>query len=93
VVVAHETVHSIYKSEEPGVLRKLDYKNAYDRVNIDFLMEILRLRGFGERWIGWIKQIVCGGFVSVGVNGGGDSSPFKIGKGLRQGGPSVPHSF
>jgi hypothetical protein len=80
VVVAHEIVHSIYKSEEPGVLRKLDYKNAYDGVNIDFLMEILRLRGFGERWIGWIKQIVCGGFVSVGVNGGGTVVLLRLGK-------------
>jgi hypothetical protein len=51
VVVAHELVHSIHKAKDPGVVIKLDYEKTYDRVNIDFLLEILRLRGFGERWI------------------------------------------
>jgi hypothetical protein len=61
VVVAHELVYSMNKSKTPGVVIKLDYEKAYDRVNIDFLLEILQLRGFGERWIGWIKSIVIGG--------------------------------
>jgi hypothetical protein len=52
VVVAHEIVHSIHRSKTPGVILKLDYEKAYDRVNIDFLVEILRLRGFGDKWIG-----------------------------------------
>jgi hypothetical protein len=41
-------VHSIHKSKESGVVLKLDYEKAYDKVNLDFLLEILRLRGFGE---------------------------------------------
>jgi hypothetical protein len=52
VVVAHELLHSINKSKEPGVVIKLDYEKAYDRVNLDFLMDILRARGFGEKLIG-----------------------------------------
>jgi hypothetical protein len=43
VVVAH----SVHRSKEPGVILKLDYENAYDRVNLDFLLKILRTRGFG----------------------------------------------
>jgi hypothetical protein len=57
VVIAHEIVHSIHKSKEPGVLLKLDYEKAYDRVNIDFLIEILRLRGFGE--MDWMDKTDC----------------------------------
>jgi hypothetical protein len=45
-------VHSVHKSKEPGVILKLDYEKAYDKVNIEFLLEILRDRGFGDRWIG-----------------------------------------
>jgi hypothetical protein len=48
VVVAHEVVHSVHKSKEPGVIIKLDYEKVYDRVNIDFLLEILTTKGFGD---------------------------------------------
>jgi hypothetical protein len=47
-VVAHEVIHSLHKSKELGVIIKLDYEKAYDRVNLDFLFEILRVRGFNE---------------------------------------------
>jgi hypothetical protein len=47
------------------IILKLDYENAYDKVNLDFLLEILRLRGFGETWANWIKTIVVGGSVCV----------------------------
>jgi hypothetical protein len=45
VVVAHEVLHSVHKNKEPEVIIKLDYEKAYDRVNLDFLLEILRARG------------------------------------------------
>jgi hypothetical protein len=41
-------VHSVHKSKEPGVIIKLDYEKVYDRVNIDFLLEILTTKGFGD---------------------------------------------
>jgi hypothetical protein len=92
VVVAHELVHSLHKSKSPGVVIKLDYEKAYDRANIDFLTEILQLRGFDEKWISWIRSIIIGGSVSVLVNGE-ESPTFKIGKGLRQGDPLSPLLF
>jgi hypothetical protein len=52
VVIAHEVLHTIHQSKQPGVILKLDYEKAYDRVNLDFLIEILESRGFGETWIG-----------------------------------------
>lgn len=39
VVVAHEIVHSLHKSQEKGVVLKLDYEKAYDRVSWDFLLK------------------------------------------------------
>jgi hypothetical protein len=38
----------VFISKKTGIILKLDYEKAYNRVNIDFLLEILRLRGFGE---------------------------------------------
>ena len=51
VVVAHELVHSLNISGDPGIILKLDYEKAYDRVSWDFLFEILRTRGFSNTWI------------------------------------------
>jgi hypothetical protein len=34
-----------------GLVFKIDYEKAYDRVNLDFLYEILQLRGFGDKII------------------------------------------
>lgn len=33
VVVAYEVVHSLHKSKDPGVVIKLDYEKAYDKVS------------------------------------------------------------
>jgi hypothetical protein len=92
VVVAHEVLHSVHKNKEPEVIIKLDYEKAYDRVNLDFLLEILRARGFGERMIGSIKNLVFGGSVNVLANGE-ESATFKAGKGIRQGDPLSPLLF
>jgi hypothetical protein len=41
VVIAHKIVHTIYQSKEPRIGLKLYYENDYDRVNLDFLVEML----------------------------------------------------
>ena len=48
---AHELVHSLYKNKKRGVILKLDYEKAYDRVSCEFLFEILESRGFSPTWI------------------------------------------
>lgn len=92
VVVAHEVVHSIHKCKEKGVILKLDYEKAYDRVSWNFLFEVLASRGFSDRWIIWIRNLVVGGSVGIMVNGE-DSAYFKPGKGLRQDDPISPLLF
>lgn len=92
VVVAHELVHSLSKSKEKGLVLKLDYEKAYDRVSWEFLFEVLESRGFSSKWILWIKQLVTGGSLGIMVNGE-DSAYFKPGKGLRQGDPLSPLLF
>ena len=52
VVTAHEIVHKVHSTGRKGLMFKIDYEKAYDKVNLDFLYEILALRGFGPRWLG-----------------------------------------
>jgi hypothetical protein len=93
VVVAHEVVHSVHKTKEPGVAIKLDYEKAYDRVNLDFLIEILKLRGFGDKFLAWISCLVGGGGVVSVLANGVESNIFMTAKGLKQGDPLSPSSL
>lgn len=86
MVIAHELVHSVHKSGEPGCVIKLDYDKAYDRVNWDFLFKILESRSFSPCWVKSIERVIKNGSVGVMLNGE-ESRFFKTGKGLRQGDP------
>jgi hypothetical protein len=61
MVAAHEIIHEAIRSKEKGVVLKLDYDNAYDRVSWQFLEEMLVSKGFGSKWISWIMSMIKGG--------------------------------
>lgn len=92
VVAAHEIIHDIARKGEPGSILKIDYEKAYDRVHWGFLEEVLKSRGFSEKWSTWIKRLTRGGSVCVRMNDM-NSSYFGVGKGLRQGDPLSPLLF
>ena len=92
VVAAHEIIHDIHKNKERGVVLKLDYEKAYDRVSWSFLEDMLVSMGFGVTWVKWIMKVVKGGSLCVRINDE-NSTYFKPGKGLRQGDPLSPLLF
>jgi hypothetical protein len=92
VVTAHEIVHSVVQSKDKGVVLKLDYEKAFDKVDPEFLLDLLRKRGFGEHLISLIKSVVLGGSVGVKMNNIVGNF-FITGKGLRQGDPLSPLLF
>jgi len=48
--------------------------------------------GLCEKWIGWMKACVCGGSMSILVNGS-PTKEINIHKGLKQGDPLAPFLF
>jgi hypothetical protein len=38
-----------------GLVLKLDYEKAFDKVSLDFLLDLLAKRGFIVKTISWIK--------------------------------------
>jgi hypothetical protein len=82
----------VHSKKSQGLVFKIDYEKAYDRVNLDFLYEILVSRGFGPKIIQMIKQVTQGGSVGVKLNDV-EGDFFLTGKGLRQGDPLAPLLF
>jgi hypothetical protein len=92
IMFLHEILHETKKRNEIGVILKIDFEKAYDKVNWNLLFKCLEIRGFGEKWCEWIKQVVSGGIVSVKINN--QICPYiKSFKGVRQGDPLSPILF
>lgn len=69
VLIAQEIIHRSSKSDVQGFLLKLDFEKAYDNVNWNYLLEVLHKRGFGPKWMGWIKEWLKSAKTSILFNG------------------------
>lgn len=92
ILTLHEVLHHTQRQKKCGVVLKLDFEKAYEKINLDFLLEYHRNRGFGETWCGWIKKILYDGTVCIKLNN--EKGPyFQSHKGVRQGDPFSPFLF
>lgn len=54
-MIANEAIDSRISEKRLGILCKLDIEKAYDHVNEEVVMQILRHMSFGEMWINWVN--------------------------------------
>ncbi|GKV29990.1 hypothetical protein SLEP1_g38860 [Rubroshorea leprosula] len=92
ILILNEVVEEIKRKKISSFIFKADFEKAYDSLNWDFLDEMMRRLGFGEKWRLWIKECLQTASVSVLVNGS-PTEEFKMEKGLRQGDPIAPFLF
>jgi hypothetical protein len=79
-------LHDLKANKKQGIVIKLDFEKAYDKIHWKFLFEVLQRKGFSEAWILQIEQVVQSGRVCININGE-NTSFFRTYKGLRQGDP------
>jgi hypothetical protein len=65
VVVLHEAVHELHSKKLKGVILKLDFEKAYDKVKWSFLQQTLRMKGFSPEWRALINDFVSRGSVVI----------------------------
>ncbi|XP_020889488.1 uncharacterized protein LOC110230528 isoform X2 [Arabidopsis lyrata subsp. lyrata] len=85
VIITHELLHSLRtkKIKSPFMALKLDIAKAFDKVEWNYLLSILRRFGFAEKWCQWIMKCVTTVTYSVLINGS-PSKKIIPSRGLRQ---------
>ena len=81
-LIENEVIDSILRRKEKGVLYKLDIEKAYDQINWNFIVMILKKMGFKEKWIVWIKWCISTTSFSILINGS-PTGFFNSSRGLR----------
>eukprot|EP00253_Pinus_taeda_P033746 PITA_33746 len=92
LVVTQEVIYSMKTKKQKGMMIKLDLSKAYDRINWQYLEEILRSFGFNNRWIRWVLSCISTPNFSILVNGT-PLKTFKASRGIRQGDLISPFLF
>jgi hypothetical protein len=88
----HETLNEIHKNKGSGVLFKIYFEKAFEKVKWSFLLQVLEMKDFPNIWNDMVMKVVKGRKVEITVNN--ENGPyFSTYQGLRQGNPLSPILF
>ena len=87
--LVRDVLDYIDKTNEPAILVTLDQEKAFDRVDHEFMLRVLKKFGFGPSFCQWVGIFYSRAFSRILINGS-LSSPVYLYRGVRQGCPLSP---
>jgi hypothetical protein len=81
-VTLHGTIHELHHKNLNGVVLKINFEKAFDKVKWSFLQQPLRMKGFYAEWRALTHNFVFGGSSAIKVNDD-IGTYFQTKKGLR----------
>jgi hypothetical protein len=64
-----EYLQLCHKSKKELIIVKLDIEKAFDKIEHEVILQVLRHKGFPMRWINWIQGILTTSTSSILLNG------------------------
>jgi hypothetical protein len=66
---AFEYLYPCHMSKKPIIILKLNFAKAFDTIEHEAIIEILKHKGFDDRFIMWVQNILSSGTSSILLNG------------------------
>jgi hypothetical protein len=81
-----KVIEKLHKSKQPTLFVKLGISKAFDYINWAYLLEVLRVLGFSQKWRNWIATLLGSSSSKILINGQ-QTNAIRHMRGVRQGDP------
>jgi hypothetical protein len=58
VIALHKTIHEMHRKIKRGLVFKIDFEKAYDKINWSFVQQTLRMKVFLPKWYQWVASFM-----------------------------------